>query len=553
MAIRANGNVGIGSSALTANSLLDLSGTNDGLTSILANNTLRFTDTDTTTAANQPIGKIEFYSQDSDNSNVLSHILSSAVGTWGGANISFAVSSNSNPVGEVTEIVRMSNGVVDIFGTTRTDTINATTVNSSTVIGTTINATTINFSTVNGSTVNVTTLNGTTVNTLTTNTSTLNVSVINALGGNTVFNGNLVLNSTGTTDSLSINSAGAIFEIDSIGRVIRGSNTALATVGIGGAAFTPGFQNHGNENQASGLGLFAWLGAALNSPQLLFSKSDSGTVGTHTSVGSGSVLGAIGFNGSDGTTFSTSATITSIVEGTVSTGVVPSFLRFSTRGTGGTFNEKMRLTADGDLRFNSGYGSAQNAYGVRAWVNFDSLTSANLFGNFVQNSGNATGTVSNTRIYVNTATDHGLIVGSQINVAYQTGDSNLAFGLRTVSAVIDNLTFWYANTTAGFPAGGSAGASFRSGTVFLERNTIRGSGAVSSITDIGVGTKIVNFAYSLTDANYSVVGTAGNLAVVGIVSTALGGAPDSEFIRIRTATVANTETDFSYNNIVVVR
>ena len=30
------------------------------------------------------------------------------------------------------------------------------------------------------------------------------------------------------------------------------------------------------------------------------------------------------------------------------------------------------MSANGDLRINSGYGSAANAYGVRAWVNFDS-------------------------------------------------------------------------------------------------------------------------------------------------------------------------------------
>ena len=29
------------------------------------------------------------------------------------------------------------------------------------------------------------------------------------------------------------------------------------------------------------------------------------------------------------------------------------------------------MSANGDLRINSGYGSAANAYGVRAWINFD--------------------------------------------------------------------------------------------------------------------------------------------------------------------------------------
>jgi len=34
-------------------------------------------------------------------------------------------------------------------------------------------------------------------------------------------------------------------------------------------------------------------------------------------------------------------------------------------------SEKMRIAANGDLSFNSGYGSAAVAYGCRAWVNFD--------------------------------------------------------------------------------------------------------------------------------------------------------------------------------------
>jgi hypothetical protein len=35
----------------------------------------------------------------------------------------------------------------------------------------------------------------------------------------------------------------------------------------------------------------------------------------------------------------------------------------------------MRITNTGELRFNSGYGSAAAAYGCRAWVNFDGSTS----------------------------------------------------------------------------------------------------------------------------------------------------------------------------------
>ena len=78
------------------------------------------------------------------------------------------------------------------------------------------------------------------------------------------------------------------------------------------------------------------------------------------------------------------------------------------------------LATNGDLQFNSGYGSAATAYGCRAWVNF-----------------NGTGTVA-----------------------------------------------------------------------------IRGSGNVSSITDIGTGTYRVNFTTALPDANYSAQVTSGFASTV---------------------------------------
>lgn len=383
----------------------------------------------------------------------------------------------------------------------------------------------------------------------------INVAFINASRGNTTFNGNLIINSIGTTSALIINSSGSITTVDPSNRLIRASNVALSTAINGTTQGIPGIQNHSINVNDSSIGIYGWLDSAVSTPLLTFSKSDVGAIGTHQEVAAGSGLGAIAFNGSDGSIFVMGARIVSQVEGFVSAGVVPSNFIFTTRNVGGTFAERARITANGDLRFDSGYGSSQNAYGVRAWVNFDSTgNTANLFGNFVQNSGNLTGTVSNTRIYVTTNSDHGLIAGSQINVAYQTGDSNLAFALRTVTAVVSPRQFYYANTTAGYPAGGSTpGLSFRSGTVYLERELIRGSGSVSSITDLSVGTKIINFSYALVDANYSVVGAAGNLGTVGIVSTSVGAAPDADFVRVRTVDMSNTATDFSYNNIIVVR
>lgn len=46
-------------------------------------------------------------------------------------------------------------------------------------------------------------------------------------------------------------------------------------------------------------------------------------------------------------------------------------INFLTNTSGGNATNRMTLTSDGLLQFNSGYGSVATAYGVRAWVNFN--------------------------------------------------------------------------------------------------------------------------------------------------------------------------------------
>ena len=46
-------------------------------------------------------------------------------------------------------------------------------------------------------------------------------------------------------------------------------------------------------------------------------------------------------------------------------------IAFETHWTGNSHVEHMRITKEGNLKFNSGYGSAATAFGCRAWVNFN--------------------------------------------------------------------------------------------------------------------------------------------------------------------------------------
>ena len=104
--ILGNGNIGIGGINAPA-TLLDIAASNNGLTSDTANNTVRFTDTDTTTIANQPIGKIEFYTSDSGNAGVAGYILATARGNAGGGNIIFGAAPNAGSPSDIFQVTNL--------------------------------------------------------------------------------------------------------------------------------------------------------------------------------------------------------------------------------------------------------------------------------------------------------------------------------------------------------------------------------------------------------------------------------------------------------------
>jgi len=155
--------------------------------------------------------------------------------------------------------------------------------------------------------------------------------------------------------------------------------------------------------------------------------------------------------------------------------------------------EAMRLDSSGNLLFNSGYGSVATAYGCRAWVNFDGTSAANLSGTYSRTSPSTTLTV--------TATAHGLIVGSSVNLDFTTGTG--LDGIYTVVTVANANTFTVTTVAS----------TTTSGNVTILRNTIRASGNVTSITDNGTGNYTVNFTTAMPDANYAASIAAGDAGV----------------------------------------
>ena len=82
-----------------------------------------------------------------------------------------------------------------------------------------------------------------------------------------------------------------------------------------------------------------------------------GTIESPTTVGSGNQLGNLLFGGYDGTTNKTFSGITSSVDGTVTTGTVPSNLIFSAGSS--TLSERMRITSAGNVGIGTASPSAK--------------------------------------------------------------------------------------------------------------------------------------------------------------------------------------------------
>ena len=111
-----------------------------------------------------------------------------------------------------------------------------------------------------------------------------------------------------------------------------------------------------SENQvgnSAGISCVAWdsdSGDILHGPIVSMSRSLAGTTGTHAAVTQNDSLGAICFNGSDGTQFIKAAQITSSADGNASTGNMPGRLVFLTSPTGtSTPVERMRITSSGNI------------------------------------------------------------------------------------------------------------------------------------------------------------------------------------------------------------
>ena len=165
-------------------------------------------------------------------------------------------------------------------------------------------------------------------------------------------NAALRITQLGTGDALlvedSTNPDASPFVITDAGRIVAGA-TSLYPSPLN-TSFTDKFQVNGANNYDSSADFISWATGTDTGASLNLVRSDSGTIGTHTVVGSTDTLGNVRFFGSDGTNFIEGARISAVVDGTPGTNDMPGRLVFSTTADGASSpTERLRIGSDGSV------------------------------------------------------------------------------------------------------------------------------------------------------------------------------------------------------------
>jgi hypothetical protein len=370
-------------------------------------------------------------------------------------------------------------------------------------------------------------------------TSALNTSANLTFNGTTLTNtGNAIISDNSANAALRVTQLGAgnallvedsanpdatPFVVTADGTVIRGYTSPVVTDNYVGTQGTPLIQTHANATTASGLASFVWESSATSpAPSVILSRSRSATIGSFSSVASGDAIGAINFNGDDGTAFVVGASILASVDGTPGTSDMPGRLVFSTTADGAnTPTERMRIDSTGAVGI--GTTSLGASYGLRVSKTLAGDNGSNIFSA-------ATGTVS-TPIAVysfrstiatgaNGGTPYTITNLYGYNAAQGTfnADSTVAnqFGFRAESNLIGatNNYGFYSIIPAGtgrynFYAAGTADNFFGGATTI----SVNSASDALRITQIGAGNALVVEDSANPDATPTVIDANGRIVV----------------------------------------
>ena len=174
-------------------------------------------------------------------------------------------------------------------------------------------------------------------------------------------------------------------------------------------------------------------------------------------------------------------------------------------------------------------------FGVRAWVNFNGTTSADIGGTYTR---------ALTTVTVTTSGPHGLIVGHKVFLDFTSGGAT--DGTFYVATVPDASSFTVTHGTSG---------TISTSNVTLPRRLINASGNVANVSYLAAGTYAVNFSIALPDANYARSGFANftTTATAGFVGGNSITAATEQFCDINVANTTNgAEQNVSLVNVIFV-
>jgi predicted aspartyl protease len=142
--------------------------------------------------------------------------------------------------------------------------------------------------------------------------------------------------------------------VDSAGRLLLGTSTARSNFFNG--SVSAAFQVEGTNSDTRRVAIISSdTGAAGNGAYLLLARQINGSIGGNQAVTNGDSLGAVSFQGSDGTEFVEGARIEAVADAATSANDVPTRLVLSTTADGASSpTERMRITNSGYSKHKGG-------------------------------------------------------------------------------------------------------------------------------------------------------------------------------------------------------
>ena len=212
--------------------------------------------------------------------------------------------------------------------------------------------------------------------------------------------------------------------IDSSGRVLVGASSARTNFNNGSASPQIQIENVLNGNLSS-IALIHNENNLGDSSSLNFGKTRGGAVGDNSALNqAGDRLGAITFQGNDGTEFVQAASIEGLTDGTPGSNDMPGRLVFGTTADGSSSpTERMRIDSSGNVGINRSAPDNQLSIGSNASLHTDS-NSFYLGSNFTSTGSNFIGTGRHAqRLFFNNASGNGYLSYSNTSSAGTAGNA----------------------------------------------------------------------------------------------------------------------------------